>query len=259
MKNKGRKILAIIFSLIAIGCAGYLIWFYTGTARNDESNEKAKSIAETETPAPKVEEEAEPEATKPEIPVNFAELQAVNPDVYAWIKIEGTNIDYPILQSTGNDEFYLRRAWDATSSDRGALFTQKYNTKDFKDYNTVIYGHRMGNGDNSMFGDLYNYMEPDYLKNHQNIIVYTPEHKLTYKIFASVVYDDRLIPVAFNFNDEADRQAYIDSVYASSDLRSQFAEDIKATSADRILTLSTCLDYEPTYRYLIEAVLVNEE
>ena len=254
MGDRIRKILMGVFSLIAVLCGAYLIWYYIWMPRENmgtaEEYEEYKIESNEETP-----EAAEPV----EIPIDFASLQAQNPEVCAWIRIEDTHIDYPIVQSRTDEEFYLEHSWEGNYSPAGAIFIQTYNAADFTDYNTVIYGHRMGNGNETMFHDVHNYMDMVYLKSHQNITVYTRDHIRSYKVFAAVVYDDRLIPVSFDFSAESGRQAFLDSLYASEDVRNQFAEGVEVTPEDRIITLSTCLESEPHHRFLLGAVLVDEK
>ena len=127
-------------------------------------------------------------------------------------------IHISIVQSRTDEECYLDQSWEGNYSPAGAIFIQTYNAADFTDYNTVIYGHRMGNGNETMFHDVHNYMDMDYLKSHQNITVYTRDHIRSYKVFAAVVYDDRLIPVSFDFSAESGRQAFLDSLYASEEM-----------------------------------------
>lgn len=242
----------VLFSLIALTCAGYLVWYYMTVPGTKEA---AKAVEPYQREQSGLTDD-EPAA---EIPIDFHGLKEKNPDVHAWIRIEGTNIDYPIVQSQTDEEYYLNHTWEGDYAESGAIFTQTYNKTDFTDYNTVIYGHRMGNGNDSMFHDVHNYMDLEYMKAHQEIIIYTEDRIRTYKVFAAVVYDDRLIPYAFDFEDETDRQAFLDSVYASGDLRTQFADNVEAAVDDRLITLSTCLESEPHHRYLLEAVLTDEE
>ena len=108
MKERGRKLLILLLSMIVLVCAGYLIWYYGSALQAEESNEKAKEVAVKEEVVTDTEE---PEAPV-EIPVDFAALQAINPDVYAWIKIDGTVIDYPVVQSSEEDNFYLDHTWE---------------------------------------------------------------------------------------------------------------------------------------------------
>ena len=237
MKKYIRTILTAVFIVIAVGCAVWLVRFYMDEAEGAQANERALTEAETEEP---LEEPGE----SVEIPIDFASLQQTNPDVYAWIRIEGTNIDYPVVQSGQDNTFYLDHTWEGAEAAQGAIFTQTYNQKSFEDYNTVIYGHRMSDSNPVMFHDLLNYMD---------------QHVFTYKVFAAVVYDDRLLPLSFNFSEESQRQEFLDSVFASADLRSQFADNVEVTAQDQILTLSTCIAGEDHHRFLVEAVLTDEK
>lgn len=251
MKERLRKVLVVIFLLVAVGCALYLVWYYYWMPQEDETVKSEKRFQITEEPE---------DADEPLVnPIDFDALKAINPEVCAWIRIEGTHIDYPIVQSGTDEEYYLDHSWEGKYSTAGAVFIQTYNSADFTDYNTVIYGHRMGSGNETMFHDVHNYMDMDYLKDHQNIMIYTREHVRSYKVFAAVVYDDRLLPVSFDFSEESGRQTFLDSLYASQDVRNQVVEDRKVTAEEKIITLSTCLESEPHHRFLLGAVLVNEE
>lgn len=106
----------------------------------DEINEMLADMKSTET--------AEAEAASEEtavIPVKFGELQSVNPDVYAWITVPGTEIDYPILQHPSDNSYYLMHNIDGSYGYPGCIYTENLNSKDFTDNNTVIYGHNMKN------------------------------------------------------------------------------------------------------------------
>lgn len=252
MRENGRKLLIILLLAIALICAGYLIWYY-GSAF------KAKNQGEIDIKEPVVvEPEIEPEEIV-EIPIDFATLQATNPDVYAWIKIDGTVIDYPIVQKRADDNYYLNHSWEGKYAAEGAIFTQACNSIDFSDFNTVIYGHQMGAGVETMFHQLANFLDADFLKENQNIIIYTPDHIRTYRIFAAVVYDDRHLVQYFNYVVNRERQEFIDSIYNSRDLRNQYCEDVDVTIEDKILSLSTCISGEPEHRLLVEAVLIDEK
>lgn len=244
-----RKAATVLLVLIAALCAVYLAWYYLRTPELEKPGEEYRKPTVVETK----------EGKKIKIPVDFAKLKEVNPEVCAWIDIEGTKMDYPIVQSQKGEEYYLRHNWEGEYSGAGAIFIQNYNHDDFSDFNTVIYGHRIGNADTSMFHGLYGYMEEDFFRKHQQITVYTPDHIRTYKVFASVVYDDRLIPVEFDGRNREERTGFLKSIYDSEDTRNQFAEDIQVTEEDQIITLSTCLEFERHHRYLVLAVLEDEQ
>ena len=255
MKDETRKILVILLSLVALGCAAYLVWYYSNASRTKESYDTAKEVAQV-VPEEVTEEDSE---EKVEIPIDFPALQTVNPDVYAWIRIAGTNMDYPVVQNLYEDDFYLDHTWEGVYSEEGAIFSQSYNSKAFTDFNTVLYGHRMGGGLETMFYQLRYYQDAEFMDGHREIIVYTPEHILTYKVFAAVVYDNRHLVLQFDASEESGRQEFLDSIWNSRDMRNQFREDVEVTVDDRILTLSTCIQGESDHRLLIEAVLVDEK
>ena len=97
------------------------------------------------------------------------------------------------------------------------------------------------------------------MQQHPNVIIYTPDQKLTYQIFAATVYDDRHILYSFDFAFEEERQKFLDSIYNAKDLGKVIREDVSVNTDSRILTLSTCMTGQDEKRFLVEAVLVNEE
>ena len=78
-----------------------------------------------------------------ENPIDFDSLTAQYPDIYAWIRIPGTKVDYPIVQREGDNGYYLNHTIDGKKKTEGSIYTEDYNSKDFGDANTVIYGHNM--------------------------------------------------------------------------------------------------------------------
>ncbi|MGN9056940.1 class B sortase [Bariatricus sp. HCP28S3_A7] len=255
MKEKGRKILIILLLAVAVGCAGYLIWHYISASKTEESYEEARKEAEIEIP----ETEPDQEGEAVQVPIDFEVLQKTNPDVYAWIRIDGTKIDYPIVQKNDDDNYYLNHTWEGKSAAEGAIFTQACNSKSFLDFNTLIYGHQMGEGVETMFHQLGSYLDADFMKDHREIVIYTPDHIRTYKVFAAVVYDDKHIMQYYNFVMNSERQAFLDSIYNSRDMRNQYCDDVEVSIEDRIITLSTCISAESDHRLLVEAVLTDEK
>lgn len=255
MKDKTRKVLAAVLILIAAVCAGYLVWYYGSAVKAKKSQDNAKEIAKKEE-VPVVEEKPEEQV---EIPIDFASLQETNPDVYAWIRIDGTVIDYPVLQSMEDDSYYLDHSWEGKRAPEGAIFSQACNAKDFTDFNTVLYGHQMGDQVETMFHQLDNYLDAEFMQSHRDVVIYTPDHIRTYKVFAAVIYDDRHLIQHYNYVMDSERQDFIDSIYNSRDLRNQFCDDVEVTTTSRILSLSTCIAAEPSHRLLVEAVLVDEK
>ena len=191
-----------------------------------------------------------------DVPIDFEKAWEINKDIYAWITIPGTPIDYPIVMSVDDPEdYYLDHTIERVEGLPGSIYAQQVNSKDFSDRVTVLYGHNMKNG--SMFGHLHDYKNPTFADEHEIVYIYTPEHIFTYKVFAIVLYDNRLITGAFDFSSDEGTQAYLDSIRAVNNWKTYF-RDVNVTKEDRILTLSTCIG-NPAQRYLIQAVLINEE
>ncbi|GAA6492317.1 hypothetical protein K280104A7_18810 [Candidatus Bariatricus faecipullorum] len=251
-----RKVLTVILALVALACAGYLVWYYVVSEQTNASYDEARQIAGGS--AESVDRERLNVLPEAENPIDFEALQEVNPDVYAWITIEGTNVDYPIVQRTDDDNYYLDHTWEGVSASQGAIFTQAFNQKNFMDFNTVIYGHQMGAGNDSMFHTLDRYLEEGFMEEHPVVMIYTPDHVYTYEVFAAVVYDDRHLMQYYNYVMDSERQKFLDSLYNSRDMRNQYRDGAEVTVDDRIISLSTCIPSEEEHRLLVEAVLVNE-
>lgn len=205
----------------------------------------------------RVEVRKEPAEDAVQIPIDFEALQEKNPDVYAWITIPGTNIDYPVLQNEDDNSYYLEHAIDGTESPEGCIFTEKLNHKDFEDANTVIYGHNMKNG--SMFRSLHNYRDKDFFDQNREIIIYTPDAVRHYKIFAAYFYDDRHILESFDFNDPWVYRQYLNQIFAVRDMNACIDRDIHVGVEDKIITLSTCYGTQQDVRFLVQAVLMTIE
>ena len=264
MKNGRRKsfyVFLIIFLCAAAAGIGYTVKLQLGKKKYEDIAKEAH-VTETVSPTPEETKELEAtaaptkEAEKPVIPIDFASLQAENPEIYAWIQIPDTEIDYPVAQRIGDDSYYLNHTIDGAEGLPGSIYTETQTSADFSDYNTVIYGHKMKNG--TMFGTLTQYADPDYMTAHPEIYIYTPDHIFTYEVFAAVTYDNRHILNSFDFSSTEGRQAYLDSIHDVRNFSTHFRDDVQAGTEDRILTLSTC-NGNDDQRFLLEAVLKNEQ
>lgn len=192
-----------------------------------------------------------------ENPINFEKLQEVNEDIYAWIRIPDTNIDYPIVQRAGDDSFYLKRDIYKQPKIAGSIFTEECNSKDFTDPNTIIYGHNMKN--KSMFQNLHLYEDPEFFKENPYVYIYTPDHVRAYKVFAAYVYDDRHLMHAFDFDDEEVFAQYLEDIKGVRSMYKNLRQDVEVTPEDHIITLVTCTKGQPRARYLVQAVLIKDE
>ena len=266
MKRKTNWPLVLLVLLLAVVAGlGYGVYRLSAQQARSRVYEQLQQEA-----APPVTEQA-PEPTQASVPteavpeepvsepepfvseIDFTALQERNPDIYAWIQITDTDIAYPILRGA----YYLDHTVERASGLPGSIFTDEYSAEDFSGFNAVIYGHNMKNG--SMFGSLKQYRDEEFLKAHREIVIHTPRARLIYTVFAAVVYDDRMIQTSFDETYPEDRQAFLDSIYACRDMNSHVLEDVTVTPEDHIITLSTCISRQPSNRYLILAVLTDEQ
>ena len=192
----------------------------------------------------------------PEKEINFEELKLVNADIYAWIYIPDSDIDYPILQHPTIESYYLNRGIDGKKLNMGSIYTDYINKKDFTDKLTVVYGHNMLNG--SMFGELHKFEDKNFFDEHPYIFVYTEEKIFIYEIFAAYEFSNAHLLYNFDLSTEGRFQNFIDQMYTNVSDKSNFRESIEVTSNDHLLTLSTCITGEKNKRYLIQGVLINE-
>ena len=189
--------------------------------------------------------------------INFTELWKINADIYAWIRVPNTLIDYPVMQYDGDDSFYLSHNIYKQYAFAGSIYTESLNSKDFSDPNTVLYGHNMLNG--TMFRTLHYFRDPNFFAQNEFIYVYLPDRTLTYQIFSAYEYDDRHILYSFDFNDEEIYREYLDYAQNPTASMTYNTRYLDVMTDDKIITLSTCMDDIDTSRYLVQGVLVSDE
>lgn len=227
--------------------------------------EETESI-ETTSPEPS-ETETEPSETTPpetelvkvpEASLDFQAMWETNPDICAWIEIEGTKVDYPVLQSPTDDNKYLTTAVDGHYYIGGSLFTQAtYNSNDFNDPVTVIYGHTMRAG--TLFGQLQStYSSSKGFEDHSEIKLYLPNEVRYYTVFAAVPYSSMHILDAYDFSNAYWYENFFDGVMDIREFGAQFNENITPEPGDRVIILSTCLNEDSTKRYLVMAIYQDD-
>lgn len=276
MENKRKRVALfgiIVFSVIAI-VAGAVFCIQTVNRKRAEAlmeelaantyveNADAESEGSTEEQEPDTVDPLEVLRTMgvpiPNKTVDFADLQEnTNADIYAWIYIPESKIDYPIVQHPTDNGYYLNYNLDGSKGYPGCIYTENYNSKDFTDPNTVVYGHNMKNG--TMFAGLHNFEDVGYFEANPYVYIYTPDELLVYEIFAAYEYDDSHILYNYDFTNETVYQNYLDEVVGICSASYNIREDVKVTTEDKIITLSTCIANKPDMRYLVQGVLINEK
>lgn len=251
-KKKGIGILLIVLGLIAILVGSISLWRLLDKGSQDFEPVSSEPVSVQPESS---EESSEPADEAYQSPIDFESLQQQNADIYAWLRIPDTPVDYPVFQSPESDEYYLRRNVNKNYAIEGVLFTEKsYNGTDFNDPATIIYGHRMNNG--TMFGSLQpTYSDAEGFAAHREIIVYLPEEEKHYTVFAAVPYDKWHILYSYDFSKPQSFWNFFDKIYSTRSLNANFAEDVTPTEEDHILILSTCLKGNSDQRYLVLAKL----
>lgn len=235
MKEILRKILLIICVCVFVYSAFQLVKIFLNY-RNIE--EKSEALVEQYV----INSEGSDNPLKRKI--DFAGLLKKNSDVIGWLYIPDTKIDEPILKGNNNDT-YLRRDIDKASNSAGSIFIDEMNNKDFKDDNTIIYGHNMRNG--SRFHDLRYYVESDFYKAHHLIYIYLPNNTVNvYDTYSASVIkaDSHLYQKGINY------KSYVKKAQSIGKQTSKVSD-----KQNPMILLSTCYDRGSVDRFVVFARL----
>ncbi len=185
--------------------------------------------------------------------VDFNQLLSKNSDTVGWIQVKGTNINYPIVQTTDNS-YYLSHAFDKTPNDAGWVFMDYRNDAVNFNQNTIIYAHSRYNG--TMFGSLKNILNSSWYLNKENHIIRlsTPTENTMWQVFSvyTTPKESYYITPTFNINEEY--QEFLNTIKNRSEV--DFSGTVN--TSDKVLTLSTCKDNFGN-RIVMHAKLIKKE
>lgn len=191
--------------------------------------------------------------------LSIDKLKEKNEDIVSFIKIDGTQIEYPIVYK--DNDFYLRHDLNKKYNIAGTLFMEEENNKDYSDKNTIIYGHNLQNvigGLSPMFSEIVNFTDYDYVKDRKNNIIeiYTPKGFKKYKIFSvyySTAYDDYTLT-----NRENEKWIpYLKKLENKSVVN--FTNNYIFKSDSKIITLSTCDNVTEEGRIVLHGILIQDK
>lgn len=165
--------------------------------------------------------------------VDFAALQAINPDAAAWLDMPGLDLSLPVVRPADNTT-YLHRGFDGSESPAGCLFFSAADGGDGALYR-VIYGHNLHDG--SMFGALLRYRDPEFYALYPTFTLYTPEGAATYRIFSCHTATDTEPLYRTDRTAGADYDAFLQQLTEAS----EYDTGARPPADARVLTLSTCL------------------
>lgn len=257
------SILAVVFAVAFVVCVILMGRNYLKQKKAEEQFDALSELTETAETETSGAEGAAVEDILAQLGIEVPEknpdwdaLREENEDIYAWIYIPGTQVDYPVLQHSTENDYYLNRNLDQSSGYPGCIYTQLYNSKEFTDPNTVLYGHNMGNG--TMFGSLHEYEDNTFFEEYPYVYVYTPEKTYVYEIFAACTFSDAHLLYNYDYKTEDGFKEYVDDLTGVRDMKSHVRSDVAVEYGAHLLTLSTCIKNHPNERWLVSAVLLNE-
>lgn len=181
--------------------------------------------------------------------INEVALKEINYNYKLWLKINNTNINYPVVQGNDNS-YYLTHDFKLNENKVGTIFID-YKNEINLDKNLIIYGHNMKDG--SMFYDLMKYKDEEFFKANPKIIIILNNHKYTYEIFSVYTVKSTYDYIKTTFKSNDDYKSYLDDAKNNS----IFKSNIEINSNDKILTLSTCSYEFNDARTVIHAKMVE--
>ena len=186
------------------------------------------------------------------ISVNFDELLKLNNETKGWIQVNGTNINYPFVQ-TNNNDYYLTHSYNKSYNQAGWVFMDYRNDTENLDRNTILYAHGMNN--KTMFGSLRNILSSSWYNNTNNHIIKlsTPTENTLWQVFSVYHIETTNDYIQTEFATDEEYQTFLDMLKG----RSAVKFDTTVNTTDKILTLSTC--YNKTDKVVMHAKLIKRE
>lgn len=277
MKNS-RKIwilLLVFLGVVCLAASGILIFFQLQDDRHSRDtisdlqasmpdpdpseippeSDNLSGTEPSETPVPPSPvPDPTPEPTPEPVPNPYESAFLSNEDMAAWLQIPGTVIDYPVMWTPRDEEYYLYRDFDGSHNQNGCLILDTDSNLDPLTTNLIIHGHNMKSG--AMFGNLTDYESEEYYQEHKSIILYTKECLRNYEViavFRSQVYKKTDQVFKFYKFFQADTQEEFDDFYQNIKALSLYDTGVTAEFGDNFITLSTCVYHVERGRFVVVA------
>lgn len=264
-REKIRKRLALLCGAVAVGCLGYFGIYTFQAVRTQQEfariaafRERAEDLPYPEVvTGPVIHYTQDGERVIPEVLDEYKNLYNSNKRLIGWLKIDDTNIDYPVMQTTDN-EYFLTHNINQQKDRNGALFLDKDCDVLAPSTNLIVYGHHMRSG--NMFGTLDKYSSEEYYKEHPVIQFDSIYEKGTYEVmyvFRSKIYNEEDVVFKYYQFIDAMSQQEFDSNMQEMAAMSLYDTGVTASYGDRLLTLSTCDYYVDDGRFVVVAKRKN--
>ncbi len=264
MQKKILDIFLVLFIIVAIVCllgAGY---YYFITKQEEDTLTELKPIeyeSSTDTNETEIDEKLDYYMINEQIvQEKFKTLYLRNQDFIGWLCIEDTAIDYPVMQTPDDEQYYIKRDFDGNYSSSGSIFADISSNIQTPSDNILLYGHNMNTG--TMFKALLNYENQEWFKKHPYIQFDTLYKDTTYKVIAAFrtkiytnEYEGFVYYDFFNATNEEDFNNYVSNIKQLSSIQS----DESVSYGDELLSLSTCAYHTDNGRFVVVAKKIDEK
>lgn len=280
-KNKLYNILIFIFAAVFCFSAGYIGLYYYRTYKNEKEYKKLRTMVvdvdQEHPPDDAIVDEVEEKVVNPDssdkkkeekvvvkklfavvngvkVQYKFKNIYTENSDFIGWLKIEGTNIDYPVMMTPSDEQYYLRRDFNGDYSIAGTLFVDTSSDLKRPSDNIIIYGHHMKT--KTMFRELVDYEDESFYKSHKYITFDTIYGDNTYEVIAAFkTYIKSKDDTGFKYYDffDAEDEKAFDSYVENIKSLTDYNIPVTAEYGDKLLTLSTCSYHTDNGRFVVVA------
>lgn len=240
-KGRGTVVAAVVLLIVGVALLAVALWFYLSAQHNYQQNKE-----EYDTLALNVTEDA----VTNEPVVDFATLKAQNPEIVGWVQIPGTPVNYPVVQHADND-YYLNHSFLGRDDEFGAVFMDYRSRADLSNWNTVMYGHHLKNGE--MFAKVADYSDQAEFDAIPGVYFVTEDgtvHDLV-PIGAMVVDGAETDVLAFDFASQGDFLTYVQGLLDRCSAR---RSDVDLSGVRHLYMLSTCSYERDNDRTILLAV-----
>jgi len=265
-KLRWKNVFLILLFFILLGifvtCFNKVLRWTIDNKKSEQIMEDTYKLVEVKEETFEDEEKQEDEERVPEtdpywdfvntsfLTVDLSSLREKNKDIIAWIKVNNTNINYPVVQYRDND-YYLTHDLYKNNNGGGWVFLDYRNNNDFNNKNSIIYAH--GRKNKTMFGTLLNILNEDWYQNKDNYVIKTSSINNSYvwQVFSVYKIENTNDYIKTNFIDDSEYQAFLDLIQE----RSIYNFNTNVSINNKILTLSTC--YDDNYKVVLHAKLIK--
>lgn len=262
------NICMVLLAIIFISCAVYLINYFWQSKKSEDKVEDLKALIVMDDPSSNEGDSQNVDIPKKEIEYvdidgvkvqkKFEKIYRKNSDFIGWISIAGTEVDYPVMQTMDNEEYYIDRDFDGDYSSAGTLFADTSSDVAKPSDNILIYGHNMKTG--KMFHDILDYENEDFYKNNKYITFDSIHGNGTYEVIAafrtqiySKDYTGFRYYQFFDAQTEEEFSDYINNCKSAT----AYNNPVEAFYGDKLLTLSTCAYHDDEGRFVVVAKKVE--